>query len=242
MHPGGSLNILQIALFGAACAGVVLQTKPASAQEASVSGNIALATDYTVRGVSQTNGSAAVQGGFDVTSESATFYGGAWASNVELGVAQLELDVYGGYRFAAGPISFDVGLVGYLYPDASDDSSEFDYWEGYVKPSARVSEQLTVGGAFYYTAEFSGGAGEGFYAELNGAFAVSADLTLSGAAGIQTVEQTGFFLGQDEYVNWNFGAAYAVGSVVVDVRYIGTDIEGSSLYGERVILSLKKVL
>lgn len=220
----------------------VFQANPASAQEMSVSGNIALATDYTVRGVSQTNEHAAVQGGFDITSKSAGFYAGAWASNVELGVAQLELDVYGGYRFAAGPISFDVGLVGYLYPDASDNTAEFDYWEGYVKPTIRLSDQLTVGGAVYYTSEFSGGAGQGTYVELSGALALSPDLTLSGAAGIQTVEQQGFFLGRDEYANWNFGVAYAVGGITVDVRYVDTDIEGSSPYGERVILSLKRSL
>ena len=61
----------------AAC--VALCTAPALAQEVTISGNVALATDYTFRGVSQTDESPAVQGGLDLTAGS--FYLGTCASN-----------------------------------------------------------------------------------------------------------------------------------------------------------------
>ena len=133
----------------------VFAAAPAFAQEVAISGNVALTTDYAFRGISQTDQSPAIQGGLDLTSGS--FYAGAWASNINFGTggANLELDVYGGYKFTAGPVNFDVGIIGYLYPGAADDGAELDYWEGYVKPSIAVSDQVTLGGAIYYSPEFT---------------------------------------------------------------------------------------
>ena len=145
---------------------------PALAQEVVITGNVALTTDYTFRGVSQTDESPAIQGGLDLSSGS--FYLGTWASNINFGTGDtnLELDVYGGYKFAAGPVAFDVGIIGYLYPSASDDAAELDYWEGYIKPSIALSDQVTLGGAIYYSPEFTGETGDGWYYEVNGAFVV----------------------------------------------------------------------
>ena len=89
---------------------------PAIAQEVTVSGNVALATDYTFRGVSQTDGPA-VQGGFDATFGDSGFYLGTWASNINFGGgSDLELDVYGGYKFALGAVNMDT-LVVSVYDD-----------------------------------------------------------------------------------------------------------------------------
>src|SRR5688572_25761652 len=197
-------NLLICGAFAAVAAA------PAFAQEVTVSGNVALTTDYAFRGISQTDQSPAIQGGLDLSAGG--FYAGTWASNINFGTggANMELDVYGGYKFAAGPVSFDVGIVGYLYPGAADDApaGELDYWEGYVKPSIALSDSFTLGGAIYYSPEFTGETGDGFYYEANAAFTVSDALSFSGAVGMQSVDTAGFFFGEDEYMTWNAGGTY----------------------------------
>ena len=153
-------NLLVFGFIAAAAAA------PAFAQEVTVSGNVALATDYAFRGVSQSDGPA-VQGGFDVAFGDSGLYAGTWASNINFGGgSDLELDVYGGYKFALGGVAMDVGVLGYLYPNAQDDGAELDYWEVYAKPSIALTEQFTLGAGIYYSPEFTGESGDGLYYEV----------------------------------------------------------------------------
>lgn len=231
-------NLLVLGVIAAAAAA------PAFAQDVTISGNVALATDYTFRGVSQTDESPAIQGGFDATFGSSGFYAGTWASNINFGTggANMELDVYGGYKFAAGPVNFDVGVIGYLYPGAADDGADLDYWEGYIKPSIALSKEFTLGGAVYYSPEFTGESGDATYVEVNGAYAVSPELTFSGAVGMQTVETDGFFAGEDDYTTWNIGGTYTAMGLGFDLRYVGTDVDNAPIYDDRFVFSIKKAL
>ena len=217
---------------------------PAFAQDVTVSGNVALTTDYAFRGVSQTDLSPAVQGGFDAAFGDSGAYVGAWASNINFGTggANLELDVYGGFKFALGPVAMDVGVIGYLYPSASDDTAELDYYEGYVKPSIALSDQITLGGAVDWSPEFTGESGDGVYAEVNGAFVASPELTFSGAVGMQTVDATGFFAGEDDYTTWNAGGTYSAMGLGFDLRYVGTDVDNAAIYDDRVIFTIKRAM
>jgi len=229
-------NLLICGAFAAVAAA------PALAQEVVISGNVALTTDYTFRGVSQTDESPAIQGGLDLSAGS--FYAGTWASNINFGTggANLELDVYGGYKFEAGPVAFDVGVIGYLYPGASDDLAELDYWEGYVKPSIALSDQFTLGGAIYYSPEFTGESGDGWYYEINGAFALSPEFSVSGGVGMQTVDTAGFFAGEDDYTTYNFGGTYSAMGLGFDLRYVGTDVDNVGIFDDRVVFSVKKAM
>jgi uncharacterized protein (TIGR02001 family) len=77
---------------------------PAFAQEEeaegpiSVSGSVALVTDYMFRGVSQSDEGLAIQGGLTVSHESG-FYVGTWGSNLAgwgtFGGSSMELDIFG---------------------------------------------------------------------------------------------------------------------------------------------------
>jgi uncharacterized protein (TIGR02001 family) len=98
------------------------QTK-APEPDYTLSFNAGVVTDYRFRGLTQTNYTAALQGGVDFSHKSG-FYAGAWASPVSWvkqfnGATQgdFELDLYAGYKgeIAAG-FGFDVGLIGYIYP------------------------------------------------------------------------------------------------------------------------------
>ena len=231
-------NLLVFGIIAAAAA------TPAFAQEVTISGNVALATDYAFRGVSQTDESPAIQGGLDAAFGDSGFYLGTWASNINFGTGggNLELDVYGGYKFALGGVAMDVGVLGYLYPGASDDGAELDYWELYAKPSIALSPQFTLGAGFYYSPEFTGESGDGFYYEVNGAYALTPELSLSGAVGMQTVDTDGFFAGEDDYTTWNIGGTYTAAGLGFDLRYVGTDVDDANAYDDRVIFSVKKAM
>src|SRR5262249_17396071 len=150
-----------------------------------------LATDYAFRGLSQTGGNAAVSGGFDYTN--GQFYAGTWASNIdfaELGAGSgIELDLYGGWRRQVGPVTLDLGVIGYFYTGVTDiqgganGEGELDYVEAYVKASLTPVENWTMGGAIFYSPEFTGETGNATYVEANTSYAFSDELSVSGAVG-----------------------------------------------------------
>jgi hypothetical protein len=138
----------------------VVAAVPAHAQDAaegaaetpaplSVSGSATLTSDYRFRGVSQTDGDMAVQGGVTVSHESGV-YAGAWGSNLAgwgtFGGANMELDLYAGVKLPVGAGTLDTGLVWYMYPGGAD---ETDFAELYAKLSGSVGPlSLTAGVAY----------------------------------------------------------------------------------------------
>jgi len=86
---------------------------------AGVSANVAFASDYIWRGMTQTGSDPALSGGFDFESESG-FYAGIWGSNVSFSEgAGSELDTYFGYGFSLGEVGIDVSYVDFGYPGDS---------------------------------------------------------------------------------------------------------------------------
>src|ERR1051325_9664935 len=89
-----------------------------------VTGNMTLGSDCRFRGISQTLGHPAIQGGFDYAHASG-FYLGNWTLNVSSAAGypggNIEMDFYGGYKKAFGDFGLDVGAIYYYYPgsDAS---------------------------------------------------------------------------------------------------------------------------
>ena len=87
-----------------------------------LSANVALATEYVFRGVSQTAEGPSIQGGFDATC--GMFYAGVWASNLDWGgvggndVANIEMDFYAGIKPKTGRITWDLGVIYYAYPNS----------------------------------------------------------------------------------------------------------------------------
>lgn len=123
--------LIAASIASALAAPAVATAQGAGAQSPhTFTGNIGFVSDYRFRGISQTLGEPALQGGFDY-SHSSGFYAGTWASNVYggtngsgLGVAftngNLEWDVYAGYKFEPiKGITGDVGLLHYMYPGAN---------------------------------------------------------------------------------------------------------------------------
>jgi uncharacterized protein (TIGR02001 family) len=88
--------------------------------EHSFSYNVGVTSNYLFRGISQTHGNPAIQGGVDYA-HSSGLYAGVWASNIEwvknaLGKGSTEVDFYGGFKKAfAEDWTYDIGLIHYNY-------------------------------------------------------------------------------------------------------------------------------
>ena len=103
-----------------------------------ISGSATLASDYRFRGVSQSDEGFAVQGGFTISHESG-LYAGAWGSNLAgwgtFGGANMELDLYAGYKLPVGEGTLDVGGTWFMYPSGADTT---DFVEFYAKLGGTV--------------------------------------------------------------------------------------------------------
>lgn len=124
-----------------------------------LSGSAALVSDYRFRGVSQSDEGMAVQGGFTLSHDSG-FYAGAWGSNLAgwgtFGGANMELDLFAGYKLPVGEGTLDAGLIWYMYPSGADTT---DFAELYAKLSGSVGPvSLTAGVAYAPSQEALGNA------------------------------------------------------------------------------------
>jgi uncharacterized protein (TIGR02001 family) len=119
---------------------------PAPTPEHTLTGNMAIVSDYRFRGISQTFGEGfftvgpAIQGGIDY-SHSSGFYLGNWNSNVSGNQypngSGIEMDFYGGYKHAWGDFGLDVGTIYYAYPGGTkfvtpNGDTDVNNWEVYV--------------------------------------------------------------------------------------------------------------
>lgn len=104
----------------AALIAVLAQAAALSTQAvAQVSATAELVSDYRFRGISWSNGNPAAQGGI-TASHASGFYAGAWASTLSgwgtRDGADVEVDLFGGYRTDIGGAVLDAGLLWYVYP------------------------------------------------------------------------------------------------------------------------------
>lgn len=115
-----SIRFATAALFGAAIHAHA--DSPANA----VTGDVAVVSDYVFRGLTQTWGRPAIQGGADLTSANG-FAAGLWASSISKRSypgGAMELDLLGSYgRNVGNDWSWRAGLYGYVYPGGNLDDA-----------------------------------------------------------------------------------------------------------------------
>ncbi|HEY4294704.1 TorF family putative porin [Luteibacter sp.] len=91
-----------------------------------VIGNVAAVSDYMFRGLTQTWGHPAIQGGADYTNPNG-FAAGTWASSISdrsYPGGSMELDLYASFgRPIDEDWSWRIGLYGYVYPGADLDEA-----------------------------------------------------------------------------------------------------------------------
>jgi hypothetical protein len=242
-------------LAGLACLAAV--STPAMAQEeapgpVTVSGSVAVVSEYRFRGVSQSDRNLAVQGGLTISHESG-LYIGTWGSNLAgwgtFGGANMELDLIAGYKADLGNgAALDVGATWYMYPGGFDNT---DFIEPYAKLSGTAGPlSLTAGvayapkqealGAWYATGLDAfdgvytdpGDKNDNLYLWGDGAIGVpDTGLTVKGHIGFSKGNKgLGPFATSvaptGEYWDWLIGADYAIPGLplTLGVAYIDTDI------------------
>lgn len=203
--------ILSAAVFAAFSSSAFAQQVAAPAAPVSphaFTGNVALATDYRFRGITQTFRQPTIQGGFDYAHGSG-FYAGNWNSNVSStsynNGAGLEMDFYAGYKFEpVKDITADIGALYYYYPGSSVGITGVKYNNGeiyfsgsYKWLSAKYSYGVTdffglnatTAAGYAGTALTANGGSKGSgYLDLNANFEVADKTTLTLHAGRQNIK------------------------------------------------------
>ena len=224
------------------------------ADDFAIAGNIALTTDYRFRGISQTDESAAVQGGFDVGFEPG-FYLGTWGSSVDFSdfdgdtgsYGSLELDYYGGWRGPIGDTDFGID-VGYLYYDYPGDTTDpkGDYQEVTLKGSWNG---LVLG--VNYSDDYYGETGEFFYYAADYSYSFLEEFALGLHVGYNDFENdkdvTFLTNDQDSYTDYSVSLTYTWATVGFTLAYVGTDLDDEDYYGtdfadDTAVFTIKKSL
>ena len=185
-----------------------------------VTGNVALVSDYMFRGVSQTSNNAAVQGGLDWDT-GAGFHFGTWGSSVNFADgnrATTEVDLYGGYAGKVDNFSYDVGFTFYWYPGAPG-SLNYNLWEVYGKVGYDFGA-AAVSTGIAYTPDNFGATGDATYLNLGLSIPVVDKLSISANAGYWMLTN-----GFKDQTDWNIGATLKVYDWFdIDARYYDSDV------------------
>jgi len=204
------------------------------------SGNVATYSDYSFRGVSQTNRNIALQGGID-WSHDIGIYLGIWASNVDIGDADLEQDVYGGYAGEIGSFSYDAGVIFFYY--AKEEAA--NYWEFPINLGYDFDVFSLSAGALW-SPDYFGTLGDGWY--LSTGIAVPLPLGIPGI-DLSTDANVGYTNAKevvsatrDSYIDYNLGLVVGLPqNLGIDLRWVGTDADGplgSKIAGDRFVAGL----
>ncbi len=215
-------SILKLASMSVAISAIAMSA-PAFAQEASeeaagpvsVTGGIALASDYRFRGVSLSGKDFAVQPYLTVKHESG-LYVGAWGSNLsENDGDDVEVDVYAG--FAGGEaVTYDIGATYYLYPGVSSlNYVEFTGKLGSTLGPATVGVQLS-----YVPSQDNTGNDDNIYFGTNASIALpNSPISIVGSVGLED----GAFTAGKEKLDWTLGLNAAVSDFTLGVSYVDTN-------------------
>ena len=189
--------------------------------DAEISANVGFVTEYSFRGIAQSNEAPAVQGGFDI-SHSSGLYAGVWASNVKFGDASLETDLYGGYSGSVDKFSYDIGAIYYMYPGAANNLN-YDYYE----LSASIGydfDLFSTSAAVNYSPEFFGKSGHAEYYSLSANVPLPHDFSLNAHVGRQNIDNNVAF-GTPDYTDWGAGLGYSWQGFDFSLSYIDTDLK-----------------
>ncbi len=220
--------------------------------EHTLTGNITLASSYRFRGIDQTFGKPALQGGFDY-SHSSGFYVGNWNSNVSSGAGyaegNLEMDFYGGYKTTVGDFGLDLGVLQYYYPGSAAKPLSASNLK---KPTKGVSgtvdnTELYIAGTWQFlTLKYSHAIGNYFdlpaskgthYLELNANYDLGDGWGVNGHIGHLSASK--FKDGTNDgsstsinYSDWKVGVTKDLSGWVLGLSYVGTNANGSCSNGE----------
>ncbi|MBC5782508.1 hypothetical protein H8N03_06100 [Ramlibacter sp. USB13] len=238
---------LAILLSGLAASGALMAQTNAPQPDYTLSANVGVVSDYRYRGISQTRLKPALQGGADFAHKSG-FYVGTWLSTIKWiedtgDIAPrtnvdgpVEWDIYGGYKFTAGPVGFDVGVLQYWYPGNSlsdagggglyknANTTELYIAGTYGPATLKYSHALTNLFGNYNFTDNQDTKGSG-YLDLSATFELPwYGLTLTPHVGHQRVRN----LGVASYTDWSLALGKDFGNgFSASLAYVDTDADTS---------------
>lgn len=199
---------------------------PAAAPEAKpdneITYNIALASDYRYRGVSQSRVKPALQGGADWTNNPTGIYAGTWLSSIKWindagGDDNVEWDLYAGKRGdITKDVSYDVGGLYYFYPSNGlhPNANTFElYGQISAGPFSLKYSQSTTNLFGFADSKNSGYVDAGFNYDVYDGY------TLNLHAGHQNVKNNG----ASSYSDYKIGVTKDFGIVSVSLAAIKAD-------------------
>ena len=187
---------------------------------AQLTANVALTTNYKFRGQDQDSSrnkavKPALQGGFDYAFGDSGFYVGNWNSSVDwLPGSSLETGFYGGYKFKAAEVDWDVGALTYVYSGNANGNTTELYGSGTYGPfTAKYSH--TVSKDYFGWAGAKAGSGlkgrNSGYLQFSYSQEVMPKVTLKAAVGYTHFSSDIKDLGVPNYVDYSVGGAYDLG-------------------------------
>jgi len=196
------------------------------------SGSVGLVSDYSFRGISQTQTGFAGQGGI-TWKQDFGLYVGTWASSINFSGnagedSYIEQDYFVGYTNTWDAFTFDTNVTFFWYPKESD----LNYWEFAVKGAYNVMDVATLKALFIYSPDYFGILNNAYI--FGGGVAVPLPITdkvaLTVDANLENTWSDQFIAGtQNNYMDWNAGLNIGLHkNFAIDLRYVDTDI-GSTL-------------
>jgi uncharacterized protein (TIGR02001 family) len=232
--------------------------------EHTFTGNVGLFSEYLFRGIAQTAGNPALQGGFDYA-HSSGLYLGTWASNVswleDFGLytrSSMEWDFYGGYKGSfADDWTYDVGVLYYYYPGTANPGvPKANTFEGYAGIGWKwLSAKWSYSFQDYFGAQPNGNKSDGtWYLDFSAAYPVGeTGFTLLAHYGILDVKNDLSGSAKIGYEDWRLGASYIIPGGFMKGAEIGayysgtnaeksfyTDLTGYDTGRDRGVIYLKK--
>ena len=213
--------------------------------EFTVTGNVAMVTDYRFRGISLSDGDPAIQGAINVN-HSSGLYAGVWGSSLEDSdlYGSVETDFYAGWTGAVSDgLTADVGMTYYVYFNGK--VGDANYFEPYVSLTKTLGPVSAKAGAAYAWKQDALGGDDNLYLYTDWTLGVpNTPISIAAHLGYADGAQSPKVLtldGTGGGWDYSLGASYAVTSnLSASVTYVGVDGASiDSFSNDAVVASLK---
>ena len=214
-------------------------------------------SDYNFRGISQSDRGPGVAAYIEPRYKFGNFeaYVGIGGLSTKLPTSPTaEIDLYGGLRYTAGPVVFDVGGIYYYYPRETQSFyadpfltsvsptnfgfgaftlRDTDFAEVYGKATWTVNDQWTVGGYVYYSPDWLNTGASGLYAGGTVKLTAPSQWFSGGWGAYASAEIAHYWFGTPsafftlpftDYTYWNAGLGFTYKALTLDLRYHDTDL------------------
>lgn len=198
-----------------------------------IGGDAQIVSDYRFRGVSLSGRDPAVSASLSLDGPAGLFAGAIATSDSNYLGGDGEIDVYGGWRGDAGPVTATAGVFHRAFPDAN----LADYTEVFGSVAKSLGPaQVTLG--VNYAPDQANLPGDNVYAFASASVGVPrTPLTVNASIGYNDggiARNLGLRGGT---VDWSLGAEARFGLFFVGARYVGNDAQGGGRYRDTVVVS-----